>query len=186
MNISLIIRDLLLRNEQLVIPGFGTFKIIHRPAQISRTTQVLLPPAREIVFDSQIKSGDNQLLLFIKKKHSLSEAESGETVKKYIHSLEENIRSVGFVVLEGLGKITRQDSGNLIFEPIPDLLNPGGVFALPNIDIPVTAKKERPEQSPIIKNHCPCRKCGEGENGGYRPSGLLFWSCWFPLDILPG
>jgi nucleoid DNA-binding protein len=154
-NISLIIRDLLLRNEHLVIPGFGTFKIIHRPAQISRTTQVLLPPAREIVFDSQLRSGENQLLLFIKKKHSLSEAEAGETLKNYIRHLEDELRTAGSVLLEGLGKITRQDSGSHTFEPIPDLLNPGGVFALPHIDIPVTDKKERHGTIPDLKKSLP-------------------------------
>jgi nucleoid DNA-binding protein len=141
-NISLIIRDLLLRSEQLVIPGLGTFKIIHRPAQISKTTQVVLPPAREIVFDSQSRSGDTQLLLAIKRKHSLSETETSEALKKYVYSLEEEIRTIGSAMLEGLGKITRANSGSFTFEPIPGLLNPGGIFALPNIDIPVTEKKE--------------------------------------------
>ncbi len=141
MNISLIIRDLLLRNEQLVIPGFGSFKIIHRPAQISRTSQVLLPPAKEIVFDSQLKSGDNQLLLSIKKKYGLSEAETGEALKKYILQVEEDISSRGLVLMEGLGRIKREANGSLSFEPISELLNPGGVFALPKIDIPVHREK---------------------------------------------
>jgi nucleoid DNA-binding protein len=141
-NISVIIRDLLLRNEQLVIPGFGSFKVIHRPAQISRTTQVLIPPAREIVFDSQVKSGDNQLLLAIKKKHGLSEAETSEALKKYILLIEEEIRSTGSVMMEGLGKIKRESTGSLTFGPITELLNPGGIFALPKIEIPVTEKRE--------------------------------------------
>jgi nucleoid DNA-binding protein/cell division protein FtsN len=141
-NISLIIRDLLLRNEQLVIPGFGSFKVIHRPAQISKTTQVLIPPAKEIVFDSQVKSGDNQLLLAIKKKHGLSEAETSEALKKYILHIEEEIRSTGSVMMEGLGKIKRDSTGSLTFGPITELLNPGGVFALPKIEIPVTEKRE--------------------------------------------
>jgi nucleoid DNA-binding protein len=141
-NISVIIRDLLLRNEQLVIPGFGSFKVIHRPAQISRTTQVLIPPAREIVFDSQVKSGDNQLLLAIKKKHGLSEAETSEALKKYILHIEEEIRSTGSVMMEGLGKIKRESAGILTFGPITELLNPGGIFALPKIEIPVTEKRE--------------------------------------------
>jgi nucleoid DNA-binding protein/cell division protein FtsN len=141
-NITLIIRDLLLRNEQLAIPGFGSFKIIHRPARISKTTQVLTPPSREIVFEGQLKSGDNQLLLAIKKKHGLSEAEASEALNKYILHIEEEIRSTGSILMEGLGKLKREGTGTLIFEPISELLNPGGVFALPKIDIPVTEKRE--------------------------------------------
>ena len=132
----------MLRNEQLVISGFGTFKIIHHPAQISKTTQVLIPPSREIVFDSQLKSGDNHLLLAIKKKHGLSEAETSEALKKYILHIEEDIRSTGAVMIEGLGKIKRDKTGGLNLEPIAELLNPGGVFALPRIEIPVSEKRE--------------------------------------------
>lgn len=145
----------MLRNGQLVIPGFGTFKIIHRPAQISKTTQVLLPPAREIIFDGQLRTGDNLLLLAIKKKHGLSETDTSEALKKYIHQLEEDIRSIGFVVLEGLGKLTGEKPGSLVFEPLPELLNPGGVFALPQIDIPVTGNKERTVAYPEPKKSLP-------------------------------
>ncbi len=131
----------MLRNEQLAIPGFGTFKIIHRPAQISKTTHVLLPPAREIVFDGQLRSGDNLLLLSIKNKYGLSETAGSEALNKFIRLLEEDMRSAGSVILEGLGKITRDNSGTLVFEPVTGLLNPGGVFALPKIDMPASEKK---------------------------------------------
>ena len=88
MNIALIIRDLLLHNEQLVIPGFGTLRIIHKPARISKTTQVLLPPSKEIVLDTQQKQGDNLLFLTIKKKSGLSESETGEVLRKFLHQLK--------------------------------------------------------------------------------------------------
>jgi hypothetical protein len=41
-----------------------------------------------------------------------------------------------------LGKIKKDNAGNLTFEPLSELLNPGGVFALPRIEIPVAVKKE--------------------------------------------
>ena len=128
--------------NNLSFPDFGSFKIIHRPAQISKTTQILMPPAREIVFDSQVKSGDNQLLLAIKKKHGLSETETSEALKKYILHIDEEIRATGTLMMEGLGKIKSDRTGSLTFEPIAELLNPGGAFALPNIEIPVTEKRE--------------------------------------------
>jgi hypothetical protein len=119
----------------------GTLKIIHRPAQFSRTTQVLIPPAKEIVFDSQLKPGDTQLLLSIKKRNGLTESDASEALKKFIHHLEEGIRSTGSVLLEGLGELKRNSIGGLMIEPIPELLNPGGIFALPKIEMPVSEQK---------------------------------------------
>jgi nucleoid DNA-binding protein len=155
--IALIIRDLLLHNEQLVIPGFGTFRIIHKPARISKTTQVLLPPSKEIVFDSQQKQGDNLLFLSIKKKLGLSESESGEELKKFLHQIEEDIRSGDSAVLEGLGKLIRDKTGNLKFEPLDDLLNLTGVFALPQLEIKLPGKTEsvKPSPAPVEKPSIP-------------------------------
>jgi len=149
--IALIIRDLLLHNEQLFIPGFGTFRVIHKPARISKTTQVLLPPSKEIVFDSQQKQGDNLLFLSIKKKLGLSESESGEELRKYLHQLDEEIRVTGSAMLEGLGKLIRDKSGNLKFEPLDDLLNLTGVFALPKLEIKLPEKAEsvKPFPAPV-------------------------------------
>jgi nucleoid DNA-binding protein len=161
-NIASIIRDLLLRNEQLVIPGFGTFKIRHRPAQISKTTQLLIPPSKELLFDSHLTTGDNQLLLAIKKKQGLSESETSESLNKFIYQLEDEIRSKGSVLIEGLGKLSRDGTGSLRFEPVDDLLNLGGVFALPKLEIPVSEIKAAPKitepvrtvlPAPVIRRH---------------------------------
>jgi nucleoid DNA-binding protein len=140
--IALIIRDLLLHNEQLVIPGFGTLKIIRKPARISKTTQVLLPPSKEIVFDTQQKQGDNLLFLTVKKKSGLSESDTGEVLRKFLHQLEDEIRTGGSTMLEGLGRLILDKSGNLKFEPLDDLLNLTGVFALPKLEIKLPGIKE--------------------------------------------
>jgi len=136
-NIPLIIRDLLLRIDQLVIPGFGTFKVIHQPAQINKTTKLLLPPSKEIIFDNQQKSGDNQFMLSVKKRLGLSELEAGEVLREFLNQLEEEIRARGSAFIEGVGKLTPDNSGKLKFEPLKDLLKLPGVFALPEIEIPV-------------------------------------------------
>ena len=157
MKIALIIRDVLLHNEQLVIPGFGTFRIIHKPARISKTTQVLLPPSKEIVFDNQQKQGDNLLFLSIKKKLGLTESESGEELKKFLHQIEEDIRSGNSAILEGLGKLILDKTGNLKFEPLDDLLNLTGVFALPQLEIklPGKAESEKPSPAPVERPSIP-------------------------------
>jgi nucleoid DNA-binding protein len=148
-NIAVIIRDLLLRNEQVVIPGFGTFRVIRRPAEISKNTQLLLPPSKAVVFDNQQKIGDNQLLLSVRKKLGLSESETGEALKKYLHSLEQEIRKSGSVMIEGLGQLSKDKSGKLKFEPLDKLMNLTGLFALPKLEIPVpgTMQKDKPAPS---------------------------------------
>jgi len=148
-SIELIIRDLLLHNQQLVIPGFGTFRVIHRPAQISKTTQLLMPPTKEIVFDTRHTKGDTLLQLSIRKKLGLSESSSGEALEKFLSQLEEEMKSDGTATIEGLGKISRDKSGNLKFEPLDDLLNLTGEFALPELEIKVPGPVEKIRSTPV-------------------------------------
>jgi nucleoid DNA-binding protein len=135
-NIPLIIRDLILRNDQLIIPGFGTFKVIHKPAQINKATKLLLPPSKDIIFDPQQKSGDNQFILTVKKKLGLSEPETIEVLREFLNRLEEEIRVRGSAIIEGVGKLTQDSSGKLKFEPLGEMLKLPGVFALPEIEMP--------------------------------------------------
>jgi hypothetical protein len=108
-----------------------------------------MPPSKEIVFDSQQKQGDNLLFLSVKKKTGLSESESGEELKKFLRQLEEEIRTGGSATLEGMGKLIREKSGNLKFEPADDLMNLTGVFALPQLEIKLPGRKETVKPSPV-------------------------------------
>jgi nucleoid DNA-binding protein len=150
MNLSQIIRDLLLRNEQVVLPALGTLKVIHHPARISRTSQLLTPPSREIVLDNHIRQDDNQLLLTIRRKLALSEAEAEEKLKAYILGLEDSLKNDGVAPMEGLGKIRKNQAGKLQFEAEPDLLNPGNVFSLPEIEIPLPPAQKQPASRTVI------------------------------------
>lgn len=149
MNISFLIRDLLLRNEQLVIPGFGTFRIVMRPARISRSTQELLPPVREIVFDSHHRMGDNQLLLAIRKKGGIAEAEAMEMLKTFVRQLESGLRE-GTAVLEGLGKLESDKKGGYTFRPVDDLVNFTGIFALPKLELETTLPPRKETAMPSV------------------------------------
>ena len=157
MNLSFLIRDLLLRHEQIVVPGFGSFRIVMRPAQISRATQVLLPPAREIVFDHQQRIGDTRLVLAIRRKGDLTEPEAAETLRKYVAHLEAELHEKRSTELEGLGQLSVDKSGHFTFKPVDDLVEFTGIFALPKLELatpPVAepasppSPKPRPEKAP--------------------------------------
>jgi len=142
-NIASIIREHLLRNDQLIIPGFGTFRSVHQPARLNESTRLLIPPSKNIIFESQQKSGDSRFMLSVRKKLGLSESEADETVQNFLKDLEKNIRIAGKAVIEGVGEFIPDRNGRLKFKASEDLLNLSGVFALPEIEIPAPAKVEK-------------------------------------------
>jgi nucleoid DNA-binding protein len=135
-NIPNLIRELLFRHERLEVPGLGTLIIVHKPAEISKTTQTLTPPSKEVRLDTQHKQGDPLLVMSIRKKFEINEAAAGEALGKFIKGIEEELRNNKSALIEGLGYVKKDASGVLSFEPLPELINLSGLFALPELEIP--------------------------------------------------
>jgi nucleoid DNA-binding protein len=144
-NISFIIRELLFRHERIVIPGFGTFFIKNKPAEISKTTLKLTPPSKTIVFDGNLRTGDPQLVLSVRKKLGLSETAAGEAIMKFVHNLEEQIRKDEKAEIEGLGYVNKVKSGGYTFKPFPDAEKLTGGFTLPVLEIPEPRHPLKPQ-----------------------------------------
>lgn len=147
MNLSPVIRELLLHKEKLVIPDFGTFAVIHHPAEISNKTNLLIPPSKEIVFDPAVKSGDDTLAELVMKRYSLTREEALEAIGEFIRSTEDQVTSSGSALIEGLGNLTRDNTGNMTFTPVTELINLTGAFGLPTINIPLPRVVHKPPPS---------------------------------------
>jgi len=137
-NITPIIRELLLRNQKAVIPGFGTFIILQRPAQLNKISHVLTPPSNEIRFDSSQQSDDGKLSGYLVQKLKQNRTMATETIDQFINTSADQLRVKGVVSLEGMGTLTREKSGDITFKPDEELLKRTNFFELPKLNIPVT------------------------------------------------
>jgi nucleoid DNA-binding protein len=137
-NIPPIIRELLLRHEKAVIPGFGTFSIVHRPAELNKSTGVLLPPAKAILFDHLAKTDDGLLTDLIVRKLQVRKSEAVASIAAYVKSIEEQLSTKGTANLEGIGDLKLDKAGIYNLKPQEELLGRANMFGLPRLDIPVT------------------------------------------------
>ncbi len=157
-NISPLIRELLLLHEKIVIPGFGTFTVSHRPAEINRTTGIVNPPAKDILFDDRKKTDDGELTGYIMQKHQLTRDEAAKYIALLIKSAEEQLRLTGTTTLEGIGYLGRDKSGKYSFKPMKELVSRINIFELPKLDIPVARTvtprtiNPKPYVPPIVTN----------------------------------
>jgi len=135
-NIIPVIRDLLLRNQKAVIPGFGAFVLAQRPAQLNKVTRVLTPPSLTVRFDRHQHSDDGQLAGYLTRKLKLTSEVVRQAIADFTGSLEEKLRDDGSVVLEGLGTLSKKKTGDLGFVPEDELLKRISLFEMPKIDIP--------------------------------------------------
>lgn len=136
MNIAPLIRELLLYHEKVVIPDFGTFAISHRPAEVNRTTGIVQPPSREILFDDKKHADDGRLTELIARKHQLSKEEAAKSISLFVKSTQEQLRITGNTSIEGIGYLGREKSGKYIFKPTKELVGKVNLFELPKLEIP--------------------------------------------------
>ncbi len=151
MNIISIIRELLLRNQKAVIPGFGNLIISQRPAQLNRITRELAPPTRELSFKQTSQTDDEQLIIYLGRKTKQKPAAVNEAVSAFMKSAGEQLAGNGSFVLEGLGKLTQTGSGELKFEADKELLMQINLFDLPKLNVQPVQQESRVEPQPVPK-----------------------------------
>lgn len=152
-NIASHIRELLLHNQKVVIPGFGTFLIQRRPAELNKTTHVLTPPSKEIQFDSRQQDDDGQLSGYLAQKLKLNKTEAIAAIEHFLKMTGEQLTAREPVVLEGLGIFTREKSGEIAYKPDAELLKRANLFELPKIGMPVinpVASPVKPPDAPPV------------------------------------
>jgi cell division protein FtsN/nucleoid DNA-binding protein len=150
-NIIFIIRELLLRNQKAVIPGFGTLVISQRPAQLNRITRELAPPTRELSFKQIRQTDDKQLVLYLGRKTRQKPEVVNEAVSAFIKTVGEQLAGNGSLMLEGLGKLTQTGSGNITFEADDELLKQINLFDLPKLNVHPVQQEQRVESKPVPK-----------------------------------
>jgi len=147
-NIIPVIRDLLLRNQKAVIPGFGSFFIAQRPAQLNKTTRVLTPPSTTVRFDRNQQTDDSLLSGYLIQKLKQKKEVALEAIEKFAVDTNKRLEDEEKVNLEGLGTFSRQKSGEITFTPEEELLKRISLFELPSLNIPAPVEIVLPVPPP--------------------------------------
>ncbi len=148
MNIIPVISDLLLHNQKAAIPGFGTFVVLQRPAQLNKVTRVLTPPSRVIRFDSKQQEDDGQLSGYLVQKLKQTRTDAAEAISRFAEDTAANLKDKGSVVLEGLGTLSRERAGDIAFSPDAELSQRITLFELPKLNIPAPFPTPEPVAKP--------------------------------------
>lgn len=111
------IKDLLFRNDLVIIPGLGAFVGSYKPVSINNETDILLPPSKEITFNSQIKNNDRLLSGYLSQTEGLSSFDASKKVEEFREKIQYSLEKGEEVIFEGLGTLKLQDDGNILFSP---------------------------------------------------------------------
>ena len=109
--------ELILENDEVALPGVGTFVAELVGASFSDKGFVINPPYRKLSFRQ--REGDGSLLIdFYARTNSLEKSTAADILTRYLSEMKEVLKTKKYVVFPGLGRL-RATRENLFFF-VPD------------------------------------------------------------------
>lgn len=141
--LSKMVKELILDQDRVVLPGLGCFVAEIVPATFSDKGYTINPPYRRLFFRAKPDQGDDLVAFYVasnKVEHSLAE----RIIKDYLSELKAVLHEKKTVVFPGLGRLRATKENHLFFVADEDLdIYPEG-FGLEPVSL--KTHQETPQQ----------------------------------------
>ncbi|MBS7277019.1 MAG: hypothetical protein KIG67_01855, partial [Bacteroidales bacterium] len=114
------IKNLILDNDEVTLPGVGSFVSEVVPSSFSDKGYTINPPYRKLSFRHR-QGKDNLLAEFYSKSNGTDLESAEKLVKVFLDGLEEDLRTKKTVEMPGLGRLRATREGTIFFIPDEDL-----------------------------------------------------------------
>ena len=118
--LSKMVKELILDNERVVLPGLGSFVAEIVPATFSDKGYTINPPYRKLYFRSKPDEGSD-LIPFYAKSNSVSEEIAEKVIVDFISELKTILFHRKTVIFPGLGRLRATKENNVFFVADEDL-----------------------------------------------------------------
>ena len=118
---SEMIKNLILDNDEVTLPGLGTFVSEVMPSTFSDKGYTINPPYRRLSFRQRENAADSSLYDFYSKVNNLDDETSSKILGDFISGLREQLLAKKLVVLPGLGRLRATKENTFFFIADEDL-----------------------------------------------------------------
>lgn len=118
--LSKMVKELILDNERVVLPGLGSFVAEIVPATFSDKGYTINPPYRKLYFRSKPDEGSD-LIPFYAKSNSVSEEIAEKVIVDFVSELKIILFHRKTVIFPGLGRLRATKENNVFFVADEDL-----------------------------------------------------------------
>jgi nucleoid DNA-binding protein len=144
------IREILMEEQHVCLPGIGTLRLSPQVAMISPIEGKATPPSERVIFNSNLVLDDGRVLSSLEDIPILSKDEAKMLLGEFLANITENLDAGRSVTLEGIGRLFKHFDGQLRFTAGGENFSKDS-FGLPDIDLKPIARTEkaRPVAVPI-------------------------------------
>lgn len=179
MRIGSYISELLDDHDLVVFPGLGAFTVQEKSAQLDEKTGVLKPPARQILFNEEVKVNDGILLNHFAHAEGIPAPKAHQEIANLCEDILYRLDHGETVELENLGKLSRI-SGKYNFEELEELKKYPGAFGLDPVK--VIHFKEKPGNDAAQ----PAAETATVAEGLKVRRKNIYWLAIFPILVIAG
>lgn len=162
MELQKIIKELLVKNKFVSLPGLGSFVQSYQHAKLASDGKSFLPPKEELRFDSTRTFNDDVLEQFVQSKLGLSRDESIDAVKEFVSKVKSTIEKGEPVFFDNIGTLKKDKAGKIVLEETNDMERLSSTFGLQPVDVDenkaktiteeqkqdITLKRSKPKSAP--------------------------------------
>ena len=125
MNFNALLLEFLKTNGPLSLLGFGTFFLKNSTAYVDSNGQNIVPPGKEIGFQTEDTKDSEQFLNFLGSKKDISVSAAETEIKKQVDFWNSTLEKEGILMVENIGTFTLSESnihltGNRLEKISPD------------------------------------------------------------------
>lgn len=149
MDLSILIKLLLKDNETVIIPGFGAFITVYKPAVIREND--IIPPGKEIRFFHQIKNNDGLLAMQIARSKKISYDDAFKRIERATSKIIYQLDKGETVTFGELGEFSYNENGEIQFNPFENEVSvlPAGFESISLEDVTEAPEETKVEQ-PVV------------------------------------
>ena len=109
------ISELLFLHDCVILPDFGGFVGNPKSAKLNKSTGILSPPSKQILFNPNLKTNDGLLITHISNQESISQDSAKNEVADFATQISAKLHSSKVLRIDKIGLFTLGKEGNVIF-----------------------------------------------------------------------
>ena len=136
------IREILMDEQQVCLPGIGTLRLNPQPAVVSPIEGRVVPPSQRATFNSNLVLDDGRILRSLQEIPVLTAAEAEALLNGYLRDIRDNLDGGRSVTVEGVGRLFKHFDGEVRFTAAGENFSKES-FGLPAVELKPVVRSEK-------------------------------------------
>lgn len=158
--LSRMVKELILENDEVTLPGVGSFVAEFIPSTFSDKGFTINPPYRKLVFRKKISKDNALLCSMYARENSVDETVAEEILTEFLKDLHDTLLKKKVVVMPGLGRLRATKENVVFFVTDEDLdIYPAG-FGLEPVSLKSHLETKEEVSAEVVELKAIIEDCG--------------------------